>query len=160
MCIWCVLVTQSCPTLCNPMDCSPPGSSVHEIFQARILEWVAISFSRGSSQPRDRTWVSCTVGRFFTDWVTREAPFVDMANYSRYSSKMDVDMISDSSRKSYPLAENCMQCETSLSFETPSLHSADGKRSWERLSNFPRTKSPWETEQEAELCSLALMSFV
>ena len=59
-------VTQSCPTLCDPMDCSPPGFSVHVILQARILEWVAISFSRGSSQPRDRTWVSCTAGRFFT----------------------------------------------------------------------------------------------
>ena len=45
----CVLVAQSCPTLCDPMDCSPPGSSVHEILQARILEWVAIPFSRGSS---------------------------------------------------------------------------------------------------------------
>ena len=64
---------QSCPTLCNPMDCSPPGSSFNEIFQARILEWAAISFSRGSSQPRDQTWVSCTAGRFFTDWATREA---------------------------------------------------------------------------------------
>ena len=48
-----VLVAQSCPTLCDPMDCSPPGSSVHEIFQARILEWVAVSFSRGYSQIRD-----------------------------------------------------------------------------------------------------------
>ena len=46
-------VTQSCPTLCDPMDCSPPGSSVHGISQARIQEWVAISFSRGSSQPKD-----------------------------------------------------------------------------------------------------------
>ena len=52
----------SCSTLCNPMDCSPPGSSVHVILQARILEWVAISFSRGSSPPRDRTCVSC-IGR-------------------------------------------------------------------------------------------------
>ena len=51
--------------LCNPMDCSLPGSSVHGIFQARILEWVAISFSWGSSQPRDRTQVSCIVGRCF-----------------------------------------------------------------------------------------------
>ena len=59
-------VTQSCPTLCDPMDCSPPGSSVHGIFQARVLEWVAISFSRGSSQPRDRTPVSRIAGRFFT----------------------------------------------------------------------------------------------
>ena len=58
-------VTQSCLTLCDPMDCSPPGS-VHGILQARILEWVAISFSRGSSQPRDRTQVSRIAGRFFT----------------------------------------------------------------------------------------------
>ena len=55
------------------MDCSLPGSSIHEIFQARILEWVAISFSRGSSQPRNWTWVSCIVGRQFTIWATREA---------------------------------------------------------------------------------------
>ena len=62
-------VTQSCPTPCDPMDCSPPGSSVHEIFQARVLEWGAISFSRGSSPPRDQTrisCVSCIVGRLFT----------------------------------------------------------------------------------------------
>ena len=68
----CVLVAQSCPTLCDPVDCNPPGSSVHEIFQARILEWVAISFSRGSSQPRDWTWVSCTAGRFFANGATRD----------------------------------------------------------------------------------------
>ena len=64
----------SSPTLCNPMDCSLPGSSVHEIFQARILEWVAIPFSRGSSQPRDWTQVSCITGEFFTTWATREVP--------------------------------------------------------------------------------------
>ena len=64
---------KSCPTLCDPMDCSPPGSSVHGIFQARVLEWVAISFSRGSSRPRDRTWVSLIAGGCFTDWATREA---------------------------------------------------------------------------------------
>ena len=50
---------QSCPTLCSPIDCSPPGSSVHGILQSRILGWVAISFSRGYSQPRDQTYVSC-----------------------------------------------------------------------------------------------------
>ena len=60
-----VLAAQSCPTLCHPVDCSPPGSSVHVIFQARVLEWAAILFSRGSSQPRDWTWVSCFAGRFF-----------------------------------------------------------------------------------------------
>ena len=57
---------QSCPTLCNPMDCSRPGSSVHGILQARILEWVAISFSRGTSRPRDWTHASCLAGGFFT----------------------------------------------------------------------------------------------
>ena len=62
-------VAQSSPTLCNPVDCSPPGSSVHGILQARILEWVAISFSRGSSQPRDRTQVSCIKGRCFNLWA-------------------------------------------------------------------------------------------
>ena len=59
-------VTQSCPTLWDPMDCSLPGSSVHGIFQAIVLEWMAMSFSRGSSQPRDRTRVSCIVDRHFT----------------------------------------------------------------------------------------------
>ena len=58
-------VAQSYLILCNPMDCSPPGSSVHGILQASIQEWVAISFSRGSSQPRDLTRVSCIAGRFF-----------------------------------------------------------------------------------------------
>ena len=65
-------VAQSCPTLCDPMDCSPPGSLVHGIFQAWILEWVAVFFSRGSSWPRDRTRVSRIVGRRFTVWATRE----------------------------------------------------------------------------------------
>ena len=65
-------VTQSCLTLWDPMDCSLPGSSVHGIFQTRVLEWAAISFSRGFSQPRDRTWVSRIVDRHFTVWATRE----------------------------------------------------------------------------------------
>ena len=63
------LVTQSCLTLCDPMDYSPPGSSVHGILQARVPEWVAISFSRGSSWPRDQTWVSCIARGFFTIWA-------------------------------------------------------------------------------------------
>ena len=62
--------------LCDPMDCSPPCSSVPGILQAGLLEWVAISFSRRSSQPRDRTWVSCIAGRPFTIWATREVPRV------------------------------------------------------------------------------------
>ena len=68
-----VLVTQSCLTLCGPMDYSPPGSSVYGILQARIPEWVAMPFSRVSSRPRDWTWVSGTVGRIFTIWATWEA---------------------------------------------------------------------------------------
>ena len=70
VCVYvCVLVAQSCLTLCKSMDCSPPGSSVYGILQARILEWVAIPFSRGSSWPRDWTpvsWGSGIVGKFFT----------------------------------------------------------------------------------------------
>ena len=67
-----VFVAQSCLTLCDPMDWGLPGCSVYRILQARILEWVAISFSRGSSQPRDQTWVSRIAGRCFTIWATRE----------------------------------------------------------------------------------------
>ena len=67
-------VAQSCPTLCDPLDCSPPGSSIHGILQARVLEWIAVSCSRGSSWPRDQTQVSCIAGRHFTIWATREAP--------------------------------------------------------------------------------------
>ena len=62
-------VAQSCPTLCDSVDCSPPGSSIHGILQARILEWVAISFSRGSSRPRDRNQVSRIAGRCFKLWA-------------------------------------------------------------------------------------------
>ena len=65
-------VAQSCPTLCDPMDCSLQRSSVHGILQAKVPEWVAISFSRVSSQSRDQTWVSRIVGRRFTIWATRE----------------------------------------------------------------------------------------
>ena len=68
-----VWVSQSCLNLCNPVDYSLPGSSFHGVIQARILEWAAISFSRGSSWTRDRIWVSCIVGRFFTIWATKEA---------------------------------------------------------------------------------------
>ena len=67
-----MFVVQSCLTLCDPMDCSLPGSSVHGILQARILEWVAIPFPRWSSWPRDQIWVSCIAGRFFTVWTTKK----------------------------------------------------------------------------------------
>ena len=66
-------VAQSRLTLCDPLNGGPPGSSVHGISQTRILEWVAISSSRGSSQPRDRSWASHTAGRLFTVWATGKA---------------------------------------------------------------------------------------
>ena len=72
------LITQSCPNLCDLMNCSPPGFSVHGILQAGILEWVATSFSRGSSQPRNQTPVSCIAGRFFTT----EPPGITKNRYS------------------------------------------------------------------------------
>ena len=67
------LVTQLCPILCDPMDCSLSGSSVHGILQASILEWVAVHFSRGSSRSKDWTRISCLAKRFFTVWATQEA---------------------------------------------------------------------------------------
>ena len=76
LCAWTLvscLVTQSYPTLCHPMDCSPPGFSVYGILQARIQEWVAIPFSRGSSWSKDWTLVSSIAGGFFIVWVIREA---------------------------------------------------------------------------------------
>ena len=78
-----MLVTQSCPTLCNPMDCTPPAFSVHGIIQARILEWVAISSYRESCQPREQTQFSCIAGKFFTIWATGEAPCKDQCKAFR-----------------------------------------------------------------------------
>ena len=79
-------VTQSCTTLCNPVDWSLTGSSVHGIFQATVLEWVAISSSRGSFWPRNETRVPRIAGRHFTLWATREARKSDilypLLNYS------------------------------------------------------------------------------
>ena len=73
----------ACPTLCEPKDCSPPGSSVHGILQAKILEWVAIFFSRGSSWPRDWTQVFHIAVRFFTIWASREAlKCIDITRWS------------------------------------------------------------------------------
>ena len=79
----CCVVAKSSLTLCNPMDCSLPGSSVQEILQARILEWVAVSFSRGSSQPRDWTRVS-SIGRWLLyHWATRESLFTATSLFPR-----------------------------------------------------------------------------
>ena len=76
----------TCLNLFDPMDCNPPGSSVHGILQARILEWVAIPFSRGSSQPRDWTQVSCIAGRFFTVWAAWK-PFEPQPHVKQYMAR-------------------------------------------------------------------------
>ena len=72
-CVCVCSVTQSCPTLCDPMNCSYPGFSVQGILQARILEWVVISYSRRSSWLRERTWVSCIGRQILCHWATWEA---------------------------------------------------------------------------------------
>ena len=106
-------VTQSCPNLCNPMDCSLPGSSIHGIFQARILEWVAFPFSRRSSQPRDWTWVSRIVGRCFTVWATREVP--KKCNAKECSNNCTIALISHVSKVMLKVLqarlEQYMKCE-------------------------------------------------
>ena len=107
-------VAQSWPTLCDHMDCSLPGSSVHGIFQARILEWAAISFSRGSSQPRDRTWVSHIVGRCFYLLSHQGSPRT--GHFSRYGivKLISVAHSSDHCSQNY-LCLNLCRCKD-LSF--------------------------------------------
>ena len=87
-CCFC-LVAWSCPTLWDPIDCSLPDSSVRGIFQARILEWVAISFSTVSSWPRDQTYIFCIARRAFYCWLTRKSPHVHIFIY------MDVYILPD-----------------------------------------------------------------
>ena len=81
VCVCVGSVAQSCLTLYNPMDCSPPGSCVNGISQARLLGWVAVSFSRGSSQSRDQTWVSCIGRQILYHWATWEAPLFSLLMY-------------------------------------------------------------------------------
>ena len=77
ICVCVCLVTKLCPILCDPFDHSPPGSSLLGIFQARVLEWGAISSSRGSSQPKDQTRVFCVDRWIFYSWVTWEVAYVN-----------------------------------------------------------------------------------
>ena len=107
-----VLVAQSCPTLCDPMNCSPPAFSVHEILQARILEWVAIPFSRGSYWPRDQTWVSCTAGKFLTIWAVLD-PFMPGWCF------LDPPWLFISSKV---LSPKCMYKDTSTCWENATAH--------------------------------------
>ena len=98
---------QLCPALCDPMDCSPPGSSVHGISQARILEWVVISSSGGSSQPRDWIYISCgscIAGKFFTWWALREAQYIHYWYYASilYTVSIVYTRQSQAPNSSYP----------------------------------------------------------
>ena len=92
-----VLVAQSCSTLWDPMDCSPPGFSVHEILQARILDWVGIPVPR-FSWPRDWTWVSCIAGRLFTTWATKEAQSPEQKHHWVGDPIGEIQVITSSAR--------------------------------------------------------------
>ena len=107
-------VTYSCPTLCGPMDHSPSGSSVLGIPQARILEWVAISCSWGSSKFRDWTGVYCFAGRFFTIWATREDPIHLNAEFQRIARRDKIAFLSDQCKE---IEENNRMGKTSDLFK-------------------------------------------
>ena len=125
-------VARSCPTLRDPMDGNLPGSAVHGIFQARILEWAAISFSRGSSQPRDQTQVSCIADRCFTVWAMRG--FINRNSYSLLVGLQNVATVED----------NLMVCyKTKHSYHTilqsyplVSTQRSHSQRSWEPFTGW------------------------
>ena len=109
------LVTQSCPALWDTMNRSPLHSSVHGIFQARVLEWIAISFSGGSPLPGDGTGVSYIAGRFFTNWPTREA-IPKKGNGKECANHRAIALISHASKimlKSYMLGFSIWEPRTS-----------------------------------------------
>ena len=149
-------VAQSCPILCNPMDCSPPGSFIHGILPARVLEWVAISFSRGCSWPRDRTRVSRTAGRCFTLWATREMLTVvpafslisknqSTAFFKIFHCKIHITvltMVKSSSIKSFTLL--CTICAQDTFYLTK-------LKLWTYYVITPRTPSPSPWQQPSTL---------
>ena len=105
-----VLLAQSCLTLCNPMKCSLPGSSIHGILQVRILVWVAMPFSRGSSWPMNRTLVSCIAGRFH-NWATRESCIRIYSCYSVTQSRMTLCDPMDCSMLDFPVFQHYLELE-------------------------------------------------
>ena len=132
-----VLVTQSCPALRDTVDCSPPGSPVHGTLWGRILEWVDIPFSRGSSWPRDQTQVSCIAGRFFTIWATRETVILTVINLWTVCFFLRLLLPS-------PI---CLQSVQSLSrvqlFATPMDCSRPGLPVHSQLPEFTQTRVHW-----------------
>ena len=103
----CCLVAQLCPTLCNPKDCSPPGFSINGILQARILKWVAISFSRGSSCPRDRTRISCLSRQTLSHWASREVQAYMHSTDKRQHSSWDASPQASWYRDDSVLSPSC-----------------------------------------------------
>ena len=102
-----LVVTHTCLTLCDSMDCSLPDSSVYGILQATILKWVAIPFSRGSSQPRDWTWISCIAGRFLTIWAIRET---DIYHYTFVQTHRTCGIESEPKGKMWALSDMICPC--------------------------------------------------
>ena len=123
-------VAQSCPTLCDPMDSSLLGSTVHGIFQARILEWAAISFFRGSSQPRDRTWVSCITDRRFTIWATWETQ--ESSNYRT------IALISHASKVMLKILKAILQQYVNCELPDVQAGFRKGRRTRDQIANICR----------------------
>ena len=132
-------VTQLCPTLWDPMVCSLPASSIHGISQARILEWVAISFSRRSSQPGDWTWVSCIVGRGFTVWATREVLWRGCAII--YKIGIDRDMATDTDELHWWPSDTESACNAGDLGSVPGLRRFPWRRKWQPAPVFLPGKS-------------------
>ena len=128
-------VAQACLTLCNPTDCNLPASSTHGIFQVRTLEWVSISFSRGSSWPRDRTQVPCIEGRLLTIWATREAQ--ECSNYSA------IALISHSSKVMLKIFQATLQ--QYMNWELPDVQ-ARFRKGWESEMVLPTFIGWWRKQ--------------
>ena len=115
-----MLVALLCPTLCDPMDCSLPGFSTHGILQARILDWVAIPFSRGSSWPRDWALVSCIAVWFFTIWATREAwDFFYLHSNIDYTKNIESEFQPSVSLQNFKCTPALQGCPANMPEENP-----------------------------------------
>ena len=125
--------------LCNPMDCSLSLFSVYGIFQARVLEWVAISFSRGSSRPRDRTWVSQIIGRPFTVWATREVHnSIDLTNSFNKHYVADAMGMEASFKYLFKVLYKCFQISGKLSEKTVPILQHDSNVRCATINTAPR----------------------
>ena len=131
-----VSATQLCLTLCHRVDYSPPGSSVHGILQARILEWVAISSSRGSSQPEDQTQVSCIAGKLFTIWATRQVPENENYSFKRYSAH-------PSNCPPPRHSPSCVGWQVSLNVDCGRWYGLCGDMKWSERKRTVKTSCVW-----------------